>query len=336
MSDVDKFKKTGVVTINLIQSKDIKEYQTEFKNTLKKFPEYLSETPNNHVLGGFAALGNSASFHNPFVRKLRKMAYDKLVNHPLFITVVKRNNIKYNIEQLVDRMMFRQKGMSPPAESWHRDVMPSDKLREGDELYGGWINLDSKSQYFSCLLGSHLGIDPSNIDSGFATVPKDDVKALGKYKTKVEILPGSIVIFPQYILHEVVNTKKKYDMMRLFTGWRFTTSRKSLHKNMKKMLKNQEPIPLPGGMKPPLYAKNHMSYFLNKQFIIDSKKTKMSTIEWSNDTFKPSLLVTKIDKNGNNYQIIPRYMKGLKELGLTMYDDYSNEELKMYKPQSII
>ena len=70
-----------------------------------------------------------------------------------------------------------------------------------------------------------------------------------------------MVIFPQYIMYEVVATPAKTDMRRLFLGWRMTTSDESLLDN-EKIMKNQEVVALPGGMIPPMYSSNHGSNFL--------------------------------------------------------------------------
>jgi len=63
------------------------------------------------------------------------------------------------------------------------------------KVYGGWINLDDKPQFFSCVLGSHCPGDTSN--GGF--VPVSDEEALEiktrKLSTKIEIPPGGILIF---------------------------------------------------------------------------------------------------------------------------------------------
>ena len=56
----------------------------DFTRTLQAFPEYKRSLHNPdqtaggnplvYVLGGFAALGNPASFHNPFVREMRLLS----------------------------------------------------------------------------------------------------------------------------------------------------------------------------------------------------------------------------------------------------------------------
>ena len=174
-----------------------------------------------YVLGGFAALGNPASFHNPFVRNLRQIALKAVL--PLFNKLDRKGDV--NLEVLPDRMMYRSSGQVPVKETWHRDVMSTNTamniqtgLQDGDEIYGGWINLDKKPQYLSCVPGSHLGVSLHNLKQGFVTIKKDYIDEINKYKYAFPIPPGHMVVFPQYLIHEVVAKKLDYTSMRLFTG----------------------------------------------------------------------------------------------------------------------
>lgn len=341
LTSLERLIRTGVTTIPVIDEKNISKYRQKFIQTLREFPEYNRDPKNPdldgkgnplvYVLGGFAALGNPASFHNKFVRKLRLKAKEKV--KPLFRTVIKSffREGDYKLEMLIDRMMYRMKSQAPPAESWHRDVIPGNMLEKGDELFGGWINLDKTNQYFSCIPGSHLGIDQKTLTPGFATVPKELVKIVSSYKKKIVVPPGHMVIFPQYILHEVVSNKASYDMMRLFTGWRVTTSCKYLHKNMEKLLDTQSIIPLPGGCIPPMHASNHGSFFLRKQFKpIPRFDHKVNLIEWSRDTMQSRTLVRK-----NDYRVVKRYMDSLESYGFPLYTAYTEDEKNEYKPKKI-
>lgn len=340
-NDLESFIRSGVITIPILSKSELKGIQNEFLTTLKNFPEY-NEGNNIYVLGGFSALGNPASFHNPLVRKLRLLCYNKcksffreLIN-TYYSKKLKKN---YKLEMLFDRMMYRLKGNKPTAESWHRDVTPKKLIEEDDEIFGGWINLDSQSQYFSCIPGSHLGVKLYDLQSGFATLekylkdsdinPKNEFVKINKMKTLFEVPPGHIVIFPQYILHEVVSNAAKYDMMRLFIGWRLTRSKDSIYNNLEEIISSQGVPILPSGQQIPMYSKSHMSYFLHKKFNIGNN-TKMSVIEWSKKTFKSQLLVNKKD-----YQIIPRIMTDLRKYKLPMYDKYREEEINILIPSKI-
>lgn len=328
---IEQFKRTGVITIPIIPKEKLLKYQNEFDKTMEKFPEYLRHPydPTLNIqgqkivysLGGFAALGNPGSFHNIFVRKLRVKAWKKVIK--FFNKIIrgyydKKLNKNYKIELLWDRMMYRQAGQKAVAEAWHRDVMPTDLILRTDEVYGGWINLDSTDQYFSCIPGSHLEIIQKDIPSGFDTLlgresvnfmkdkkvckevenmTKDKkekylanlvqpiMKAISAKKHKFVIPPGHIVIFPQYIMHEVVADAVNNDMRRLFFGWRMTVSDKSLRDN-EKIMEEQSVPPLPGGMIPPMYSASHQSQQLGIptiQKMTNTQKKKFDLNKWASD-----------------------------------------------------
>jgi hypothetical protein len=346
----DLLQRQGVVVLPMLTPDELKRARHEFITTMQTFPEYkrssqnLDQTPDGHplvyVLGGFAAFGNPASFHNPFVRRMRlKM---KQGVSTLFRTIIQnkyRDSATTGLQLVPDRMMYRHKSQAPSAESWHRDVTPSTSLLPGDEVYGGWLNLDlTQDQYFSCIPGSHLGIDPKSLKSGFASLSPEAVAVIAPHKTKIRIPPGHMVIFPQYILHEVVSTKAKYNMMRLFQGWRTTTGNDFLFPSMKDRLSEQGILPLPSGQEPPMFSANHGSFFRRKKFspIPSLKSWKVSTIEWSEETFKSEgpdgMPITLPD---GDQRLVPRWMRSLEYYGLPMYESYNKEELDAYLPTKI-
>lgn len=299
-------KRIGVVTLPVIDSKDIPKIREKFIDTLRDFPEYRknpdnpdldgSGNPRLYVLGGFAGLANPASFHNDLVRSLRKECRNAVL--PLFRELINsyandtlRKETK--LEMLFDRMMYRQKSQEPSAETWHRDVISPEKIEENDELFGGWLNLDTDDQYFSCIPGSHLGVRQKKLEKGkFVTIPKEEIDIIGKYRYKFSVPPGHIVIFPQYILHEVLSKKSENNMMRVFTGWRTTVSKDYLHQKTKEMIEMQAAMQLPSGQIPPMFAASHENYYRWKQFKpIPNKTHKVNLIEWSVDTFSEKLLI---------------------------------------------
>jgi O-acetyl-ADP-ribose deacetylase (regulator of RNase III) len=262
-------------------------------------------------------------------RSLTKNLLNPLISDHLY----KKDRKDMKIEVLFDRMMYRLKSMKPSAESWHRDVMPSAFIEDDDEVYGGWVNLDSTDQYFSCIQGSHLGIRMKNLKEGFATVDAEMISTVNKYKQKIRVPPGHCVIFPQYILHEVVANAAKYDMFRLFTGWRKTKSSKYLRPEIVKDMKEQAVMKIPGGMIPPMYAANHGSFFLRKEFKpIPNKPEKVNLITWSDKSMKPETLV---EKGNPPYDVVLRHMHSLKHYGFPLYPPYEEDELAIYKPHSV-
>jgi hypothetical protein len=101
----------GYLAIPFIKPDRIERYRARFLQECRNFPEYQNvENDFQFVAGGFAALGNPASFHNPFVRKLRVKAFQK--HCALF------KGCGLNGQALFDRMMLRPAGKSPTKESW--------------------------------------------------------------------------------------------------------------------------------------------------------------------------------------------------------------------------
>lgn len=364
--DTNSFELNGVITLPIIGFDELKNIQREFLDTLKHFPEYKSKKGiSAYVLGGFAALGNPSSFHNELVRKLRVIAFNKVKKRfkQYCDGKVGVSSGNWYIQCLVDRMMYRLKGQKPVAESWHRDVIPSKYVCLEDEIFGGWINLDDQDQFFSCIPGSHLGYSQNTLkNEGFVTLEKivyEKLKIIYKkeieklrgdkkhisnflkikykpildeivgYGRKIRIPPGHIIIFPQYILHEVVATKATHNMMRLFTGWRITKNKPESPLFPLSLFEDQAVIPLPGGAIPPMYSPNHTSYFMNKSFEI-SPGIKSNLEQWSNATFKEELLVTKMKNDGEKYRVIPRHLESLKKYKLPLYPEYTEEEISMY------
>ena len=383
---IERLIKVGATTIPIIPEAKLKKVRKTFRKTCRKFPEYKRPSKNTvYVLGGFAALGNPASFHNPFVRSMREEARQILVQK-LFKPLLHMNpddklKLRLKLEVLIDRMMWRHQGQQPSAETWHRDEANKNLVAPNDLICGGWINFDSENQYCSFIPGSHLGIDPKTLSGGFANPVQDLESKLSKYnkelkkkksekikakikevkakikevlnifklkKYRITIPPGHAVIFPQYILHEVVNTLADHDMFRLFTGYRLTTSSTPLFPNTMEALDNQGIIRLGGGMQPPMYSRNHGSSFLRKAFYLIGSKNKKygkdgskfemkeSTIDWSNHTFKDRCLIERYASTDKQYKIVKRFMNSLREYDPKwMYKPYSEEEKSIYRPLAI-
>ena len=399
----------GAATVPVYQLSELDDLDKSFNAACHSFPEYARTSANKnkdgkdilYVLGGFAALGNPASFHNMFVRNLRQKA-NKAVKKELFSPLLKtypdpNYSKKVRSQVLFDRMMWRPSMQEPTAEAWHRDIMSKDiaDVKPGDIIFGGWVNTSKQSQGFSFIPGSHLNVDLYELKSGGFAEPgfiydkpidkvkkeikntdnedeikklKDNLKGLRqkrkalyelfkKYKTRAIVPPGHAIIFPQYVLHEVVSKGVNHDVKRVFTGYRLTTSKdllivdkKTRRPVLEENIKTQSIMRLGGGMRPPIYSANHGMSFLRKKFFIfgsknpkHGKKAKASdqiketTISWSKNTFKERCLINRPSRKGNPaYQIVYRYMPSLEKLGLPLYPLYTEEEKKIYYPQLLL
>lgn len=210
-------------------------------------------TQTNIAAGGFAALNHPSSFHNQFVRSLRMRAHGEVVFRDLFGMTNNNgaNRGSTHLEQVVDRMMVRRSQQTPTSEAWHRDVAVG--TRPGDRVFGGWINLNSYDQYFSCVLGSaHERRDPTD-PVGFATIPEAKHPEIVARSSKVVIPPGHMIVFNEDTIHEVANNTNTTTLLRLFTGWRlsrwepFGQTPEPLIVDLDRRLRDQEGMPLKSG-----------------------------------------------------------------------------------------
>jgi hypothetical protein len=364
----------GITTIPIIPLNEISKYRKDFIDTVQNFPEYIQNKDLNkiYILGGFAALGNPSSFHNLFVRNLRIKCREQVISKIFKNYINKYDDIKlkenYKLEMLYDRMMDRLAGQKPSDDAWHRDVVVNNVIEENDELFGGWINLDETNQYFSCIPGSHLNIIQKNIRSGFNTLyihylnilknkQKNELKGLNndeiekklkpivtkyinkisKLKTKFIVPPGHMVIFPQYILHEVISTLTKHNMKRLFLGWRLTTTEYSLYdklisQGLNYIFDNQSVPPLPSAQKPPIYSKQHEMSFIGipKLLILNKKQLdKFNYKKWGKEISEKFLKIY----SSNNMKLL--YQKITSKLSLIELKNILYNMILEYKKQGL-
>jgi hypothetical protein len=126
--------------------------------------------------------------------------------------------LQHMLSMVFDRVGFRPPGRAPTAESWHRDQPGKGhgKLKPGEVLYGGWLSL-TPGQEFWCAPGTH---DAAVGHRGFHTRLTPDELAEAKAKrTCVRVPKGSLLIFNENLLHEVVSKPSPDLMVRLFMGW---------------------------------------------------------------------------------------------------------------------
>ena len=210
----------------------------------------IFDDPLQHLVGGgFAALGNPGSFHNQFVRRLRRKVQEKVLRLNVFglnSTINPEANPYQSvgacanasnptgghhgkmIEQVIDRMLVRKPEQTPTSESWHRDVAKG--TFDDDEVYGGWLNLDpplgptpsdEDYQYFSCIPFTAQDAE-AKTQTGFAKVAKEVLAAKVERACRVRVPPGYLLVFNEMTIHEVAPTPAKRIMSRVFFGWRLT------------------------------------------------------------------------------------------------------------------
>lgn len=321
----------GIETLQVIHQDDLNDIQHSFSHMEASFPEFtINARPL--VLGGFAAYGNPSSFHNPFVKHLRKQCLKTVMDNGIFTRFLRDMNIghtDYKVEVLFDRILHRFQGQKPVSETAHRDITPHSELHDGDYVFGGWLNLSNTDQHFMCKPGSHLDTKDtktaSESSSGFNTLSKESTQTeYMPFRKEFTVKPGHLILFPQHILHEVLSNKSKHTQYRLFIGWRLTKSKTLIFEQQKKQAIRDLSVPvLPSGQTPPMYSANHASVFKNKPFnyISTTAVPRGTLIHWLETSFVDTVKEKFV--NGTMYK---RSMLSLKEYGLHDGYEYSEED----------
>lgn len=285
---------------------------------ISEFREFSSEASDRTPLGGFAAYGNPSSFHNPTVRKLRLDAYN--IISPALDRLAQKTGEGYNKEALIDRLLVRPPKRSPSAESWHRDESPA--AADDDVVLGGWWNLDDKASQFSCIPRTHKAVSGH---SGFATIKdKAQIQQFNSSKYCINIPPGAILLFNEQLIHEVVATKRAYTSYRLFLGWRITRASTPLFgDSLATQLEEQAPITIKSGQEPPMWAKLHWTNWVDKLVAFSAN---------FNDACREPLTIKSGKRAGEQFSIVHRSMKSLKQYGFPLYAPYTEAETAILKP----
>lgn len=221
-----------------------------FRNGALPNPSTFDNDAFFPVEGGFAAMGNPSSFHNPLVRKLRMAAHVAVLESGVIPIAPDEN-----FEQVADRVMVRRSEKNPTAEAWHRDEAKFAVL--GDTVYGGWVNLDvERAQVFSMVPFSANQVAGQN--NGFARINESEHVDMVNYSFRVVVPPGHILIFNERTIHEVVarplksseirgKTGSQLARCRLFLGWRTTKATTPITPNLDARLETQEALPIKSG-----------------------------------------------------------------------------------------
>jgi hypothetical protein len=286
-----------------------------FASIMAGMPEFKT-AGHARVTGGFSALGNPSSFHNLGVRRLRQFAHAEIV--PVLSKYLREEGLAgYNLEQLIDRMMYRAHGKAPSAETWHRDEAPL--AHASDIILGGWWNLDTEAQFFSCVPGSHMAVRGH---AGFAPIAKASHAACRAQSIRVDVPPGGFLLFYEHIIHEVLPVKASRPMHRLFLGWRLTRSVDPLF-DIVPLLQSQAVIPLKSGQVPPMYPK---LYWTNWRRLLTcfSQGFRKECLE--------TRTVASGPRQGESHQVVHRFMRSLFEYKLPLYPRYHRREIEMHLP----
>jgi hypothetical protein len=291
---------------NLIQNFNIAQF-------LKEQKEYIQIEDNTEfVVGNFGAHGNPSSFHHPEVRQFRLGVFNFIKN-----SLKSSDELSENYLQLLpDR--FSQRFRKPSKEAWHRDASIKYDEFPNSIILGGWVNLDEKDQFFSCILGSHIESDPGE---GFAKLSKDNKQSYKKRKTLIRIPPGYGISFDERIIHEIADVELTSISRRLYMKYHISTDSRSAFDPavIQRAIQTQGVFPMNEWNFMPIYEKIHVMFWNDK------------LLEFTKN-IRPEF-VAPPNKKGNIY--VQKNMISLQEAGIGMFPEYTEEEIQILFPNKI-
>ena len=305
-----------------------------FDAMLRESPEFLNVPADfdaadgdsrswQPVRGGFAALGNPSSFHHPYVRRKR----EELMAVALDADVLPLRGRA--LEKPFDRVTFRRAGQTPTKESVHRDSAPN--AVDGDDVFGGWLNLDGGDQFFHCCPWTHKEVGKQN--KGFAPITDKTEQAQCQEKMeRVRIPSGHLLIFFERLVHEVAPSPAPKDLRRIHCGWRLTNATEPLFgAAVTNGWIDKQAVPqIKSGQEPLLWPRSYANF--------SARWADLQT--WSQRTFKPSLLFTATvggagEFVGQQWVRVKAKCPSLESMGMK-FRDYDLNERAVLFPRRIM
>ncbi len=208
----------------------------------------------------------------------------------------------------------------------HRDAPDNADDFEDDDIFGGWMNTSPHTQYFSCVLKSHVRTDPTQVAIGFAKIPKDKHAALKAASTLVAVPPGHILLFNENIIHQVLGRKFKHAIMRIHMGFAVTDRIRPMVTDIKELLETGAVVPLKSGQVPPTYPKLWWTNWFGKliEFSAGIQNEQCKETVTRHSTVKGCKRV-RSEHDG----IVKRFLPSLAELNIP-FTAYTAKELALY------
>jgi hypothetical protein len=264
---------------------DIENIYDCFKETLERSPELSENFEFGHkvALGGVQYLPLPGFWYSEFSQNVHGKAYKEAVK--MFKNLPGIDKELY-FSASPDRFMMRPGDLKPDTNAWknlwHQDAAPNTS--DEDKVFGGWLNLNTYTQYFRCLDGTHsrnsplfdeLGIRNHHKDGGFDKFSKEDQKRLTAYWNKtgkmkdVKIPPGHMLVFYENIIHTVLSNPHSGDkpLLRLHCSWVISPKAEALHNRpketkgftpLRKYFEKRELVPVRSGQQTPVYSTLHL------------------------------------------------------------------------------
>ncbi len=257
-----------------------------------------------------------SSFHNPSVRKMRQEMFDASVH---VMTGIHPG--KY-LQLLPDRLMIRPPAQKITTGAWHRDSTQGSE--QTDIVYGGWVNLDPKPQFFEYVPGT--AVLQTSIPTGYTELRNDINSSVRIKPGKIEIPPGHLLFFNETLIHRILPTNKEQirtntASVRLFNGVRVSNSMSDpMQADRRTVLENQTVMRLKSGQIPATFGHMNWMFHLNK-------------IEKLNSFFKPEFQKESIrNKNKPNQRTVKHVVQTFTGEHKSQYTPYNEHEIAILKP----
>jgi hypothetical protein len=298
----------------------------QFDTMMQTMPDHqLTEPP--YSVGGFCALGNAFSFHHSYARRLRTEGYEFL--KPLLAEVFDHRYI----ELLVDRLTYRQAGLKPSAESYHRDLTPAHMCHKSDRIYGGYLNCNAtESQYFTCVPGTHTEVHNHAAGSGFSKLTASQRKRITdqQLQRRIEVPAGALLLFDQRLIHAVNPTANKFDLRRKHMNIRLTNHRAPLLHNIRDLLVSGSVVPLKSGQQPPMFPRLYNVNWTDRLIAV-SERYPAAMKHMREMTGRRMIAVGLPEQE---YSVLQMYCPSLTEMGIP-FEAYTETELALYVPHAL-
>jgi hypothetical protein len=317
MSVLQRLRTNGFAVVSVTDAAVAETMRKRVVNDLLLDPVFVDPSAamvTGMSMGGFGGLATPWSTFNPAVRDVRKVVHARVLE--VFDDYFAESPLN-KLEQLMDRPLVRTPEQRVSGESVHRDESPG--TLDGDQILGGWFNLDPFDHTFSCCPGSHSDAGGTG---GFVRLP--DPELYKSRLTAISIPPGHMIMFYENIVHEVRRGKKmKVNMHRVFTGWRLTQRDAMLDKELFNCLDIFKVPRLKSGQEVPMYAHMHLACWIDKIVMFSQN---------IHDKYCYDHTVKSGVNAGGTYRIVHRFVPNLEDTSNSMWVPYTDEEKQMFVP----
>ena len=314
----------GWVTIPVYNK--VYDKREEFIQAIGRMPEYrnpreMYKENRPFVLNAFSALGNPSSFHNFVVRDIRYECH-KVAKKHLFDKMLERDPT-LNLEQVIDRMLYRPSRVKVKGELKHR--CESKYAKPDDVIFTGWVNLDDYDHEFRVCPGSHMDPEVVGKSNGFPPINKAD------YKVEfMKVPPGHMLLYYERMVHEMANSISSHKVHRLYVCFRVTRDKEAMHEygseGLCEDLFSMNTMTLRTGIPAWIWTGNHWTFPQGRV-----------RIEKISKDIRPQFHVNlTLKSTGQVYEnVVPRTLKSLREYDIDYYRPYSMKEITMHIPHRV-